>query len=77
MEEGIAEMQKQIDEWFTHHAPSPSDVEKHGNLRHQGKLMAYAILENCPPGETRDAAILSVRKAVMLANAAVACGDKR
>ena len=38
-----------------------------------GKAFATAIIRNTPAGADQKAAVLKVRQAVMLANAAIAC----
>jgi hypothetical protein len=64
----------QIDHWFTYHAPTgPEQLQKYKNLRMAGKILAFAIWENCPPGADASAAVRKVREAVMTANAAIAC----
>ena len=62
-----------IENWFTYHSPDDNAIPKYKELRKQGLRFARAIMENCPPGADRSAAIRKVREAVMTANAAIAC----
>jgi hypothetical protein len=58
---------------FTYHAPTDFQVKQYEWIRDKGFALALEITDNCPPGIEREAAILRVREAVMLANAAIAC----
>lgn len=59
--------------WFTYHSPQPGQAEKYESLRHWGFQLSMGILQLCPAGPDRIAAIRKVREAVMTANQAIAC----
>lgn len=61
-----------LDEIFTYHAPTESDVARYEAIRGAGKAFAKAILENTPQCADQTMAVRVVREAVMWANAAVA-----
>ncbi len=62
-----------LDNWFTHHPPTNSQIAAYKMLRDGGKDFAQMIVALCPPGADTTAAIRKVREAVMTANAAIAC----
>lgn len=66
---------KELDNLFSYHAPREDQVPRYEAIRFSGRGMSQVILENCPPGADRSAAIRKVREAVMTANAAIACGE--
>jgi hypothetical protein len=69
-------MQENLDHWFTYHAPNPEagDLEAYEAIRDAGKNLAEVILRNTPSSADQTVAIRKVREAVMVANAARACG---
>lgn len=64
----------QLDNWFTYHDASPDQVTKYQSIRAAARALAEAILINAPSSADRSDAIRKVREAVMVANAAIACG---
>ena len=72
----LAGPDQQIENWFTHHAPSPPQIEAYQVLRERAKQLAYAIYGLCPASADRSAAIRLLRESVMTANASIACGGK-
>ncbi len=60
---------------FKHHAPKGNQAQRYPVLRQQGMNLAAAITRLCPEGDERNQAIMLVRQAVMMANAAIACGE--
>lgn len=69
------EQAAQLENWFTHHPPKPGQVKRYEDIRDFGRIFAALITDNCPDGAERDAAVLRVREAVMLANASIACNE--
>lgn len=65
-----------IDNWFTYHPPAAAQAAKYVSIREAGKILAATIYVSCPRGADRDAAIMKVREAVMIANASIACGGE-
>jgi hypothetical protein len=65
-----------LENWFTHHPPSPDQVAAYEQLRDAGFMMARVIVLHCPPSADRTVALRKVREAVMTANASIACGGK-
>ena len=63
----------QVNVWFTYHAPHASQIPLYTKIRDDAKLLAQTIVLSCPRGVERDAAINSLRMAVMFANAGIAC----
>lgn len=73
----ITEMTKeQIENWFTYHAPDPTDIPKYTALRDKAKELAHLIVELSPPCADQIAAIRKLRECVFTANAAIACGEQ-
>lgn len=67
---------EQINNWFTYHAPTPDQIPQFQAIREAGKVLATTIRDNAPASADVTDAIRSVRKAVMTANAAIACGGQ-
>lgn len=58
---------------FDYHLPDPADRAKFEAITAKTKELAALLMEQCPPGSDRDAALLKLREARMMANAAIAC----
>lgn len=67
---------EQLENWFTHHWPSPEQQQAYLELRVAGQLLAEKILLHTPASADQTAAIRKVREAVMTANASIACAGK-
>lgn len=61
-----------VGEFFKYHAPNESTIPKHAAINQAAKNFAEIIMANCPRGGDRTLAILQIRAARMMANAAVA-----
>ena len=70
---GVMISYEDLDNWFTYHPPTEEQRECYERLRDAAKQFAEVIVDNTPTGKDQDAAVLLVRQAVMMANAAVAC----
>lgn len=66
----------QISNWFTYHAPTPTQLASYDAIRKTAKVLATAINMECPESADKAAAMRKLRECVMTANAAVACGGK-
>lgn len=64
---------RDLDNWFTYHAPKDEQLPKYTAIREAGKQLASVIFSNTPPGPDQTAAIRKIREAVMTANQAIAC----
>ena len=60
-----------VEQLFTYHAPDPGMVERMQEIREIARLLAKAILRNCPRCADQQVAIGALRQAVMQANAAI------
>ena len=71
---GYADMAglKQIEDWFTYHAPTGDQPQRYERIRSAAKVLARVILQSCPPSADRSAALRQLRETVMTANAAIA-----
>lgn len=65
-----------LENWFTHHPPTPEQVEQYQRIRDEGHRFAAVLTALIPPCADRTVAIRKVREAVMTANAAIACGGR-
>lgn len=65
--------QEHLNNWFMYHSPTPEQVPKYEAIREAGNNLAQVIMENSPASADQTAAIRDVRRAVMQANAAIAC----
>ena len=62
----------ELDELFTYHAPDEGQREAYVNIREAAKSLVRVIRDNAPSSPDRTTAIRDVRRAVHMANAAVA-----
>ncbi len=72
----MGELDQEIENWFTYHAPTPEQIEKYARIRETAMLMAYCIRENAPKSADQTAALRKLRECVMTANAGIACDGK-
>lgn len=68
----MVNLQLEIENWFTYHAPKPDQIPRYEAIRQAGRTFAYAIADNCPTCADTRAAVRKIREAVMTANAAIA-----
>ncbi len=67
-----AKIEDALKDIFSYHAPQDTDVAVYNKLRNGALEFARVVMEECPPGADRMAAVRKIREAVMTANAAVA-----
>ena len=65
--------QKEIDNWFTYHSPTPEDLIAYREIRTAGKIFAETVNRHAPAGADKTAAMRKIRDSVMAANQAIAC----
>lgn len=65
--------QDQIDNWFTHHPPTPEQIVAYGDIRQAAKIYAETVNKHVPDSADKTAAMRKIRESVMAANLAVAC----
>lgn len=66
-----------IDHWFAYHEPrNDAELEAYKKIREAGKAFAKTVLNCTPSCADQTVAIRKIREAVMVANAAVACGGR-
>lgn len=63
---------RQLDAFFTYHAPGQSDLPKFSAIREAAYAFAEVLLANTPSCADQTTAIRCVREAVAWANAAIA-----
>jgi len=68
--------QKDIDNWFSYHAPTKTQVIQYGEIRTAAKIFAETINKHVPAGADKTAAMRELRGCVMAANLAIACYAK-
>ncbi|MGA9474975.1 MAG: hypothetical protein WBV36_21075 [Terriglobales bacterium] len=74
---GVESMsEKDLDDWFSHHASHAGQQEKFDAIHAAGKDFARVIRDCTPPGAHQTAAVRKMREAVYTANAAIAGGGK-
>ncbi len=56
---------------FDHHTPNAEKLQHYEAVHAGAKAFAKVILQHVPAGEDRKAAVLMLREAMMLANAAI------
>jgi hypothetical protein len=63
----------EIENWFAHHPPTEVAEVIHGAIRYRTKTLALWFNSVLPEGPTKTRALTTLRDAMMLANASVAC----
>lgn len=66
------ELNKDLENRFTHHPPKEGQIEKYKILRDEGKMFAYRILDLAPDCRERALALTKLEEAIMWANAGIA-----
>jgi hypothetical protein len=67
---------QQLDDWFTYHSPLDGQIDRYQQLREAAKQFASLVNELVPQSPEKNAAIASIRSAVMWSNAGIACNEK-
>lgn len=68
--------ERELARCFDYHQPDPADRPKYEAITATARQMAETIFAVCPPGPDRDAALVRLREARMVANASIACKVK-
>ncbi|MGC2495935.1 DUF7681 family protein [Candidatus Binatus sp.] len=69
---GVESMsEKDLDDWFSHHAPHAGQQEKFDAIHAAGKDFARVIRDCTPPGAHQTAAVRKMREALYTASAAI------
>ena len=69
-------MKEQIEKNFTYHAPKGTQPARYEVIRHNAKVLAALIDNNCPESREKDIAMTRIEEAVMWANKSIALEDK-
>lgn len=73
---GVESMsERDLDDWFSHHAPQAGQAEKFEAIRTAGKSFAQVVCGCTPPSGHQAAAVRKIREAVYIANAALVGGE--
>jgi len=67
--------QKDIDNWFTHHAPTPEQLKSYDAIRSGAKMLAEDFNCSAPDCADKTAAMRKLRETVMAMNLAIACNS--
>lgn len=65
-----------ISERFTYHPPKGDQTERYLAIREKAKELAFVMAECCPPGRELATALTQLTLVSMLANSAIAIGEK-
>lgn len=65
--------EQEIEDSFTYHTPTESDIEKYKEIRKAALDFGKLLLKNCPATPTRTLAIRKLEETVMWANKSIAC----
>lgn len=76
MTERECEMNSDLENRFTYHAPKPGQPEKYQDLRNLAKSLAYLIEELVPAGREKSLALTRIEEAVFWGNAGIARGGE-
>jgi hypothetical protein len=69
-------MTEKLDNWFSHHAPTPEQAAAYVAIRAAARAFADVIVAHTPPSADQSTAVRKLREAVMAANASIACGGR-
>jgi hypothetical protein len=64
---------KDLENWFTYHSPTPDQPPKYLEIREAGLAFAKVIIANTPSSPDQSVAIRKIRETVMVANQSIAC----
>ena len=67
---------REIENWFTYHAPTAGQLDAYNQIRTAAKYYAEVVNEHVPDCADKTAALRKIRDSVMAANLAVACYQK-
>jgi hypothetical protein len=67
---------KDLDNWFSYHAPTPGQVLVYQQIRDRGREFADFILDVCPPCADTTVAIRKLRELIMQINLAIDCNQR-
>lgn len=65
-------MEEYLARVFTYHAPTPDQIHKYTEIRHEAKILAAMILIDVPEGREKALALTKLEEVVMWANAGIA-----
>lgn len=65
--------QKEINNWFEYHAPTPEQLIAYNDIRQAAKIYAETVNKHVPDSAYKTAAMRKIRESVMAANLAIAC----
>ena len=65
--------QKDMDNWFSYHSPSPAQLVAYNDIRQAAKIYAETVNKYVPDSADKTAAMRKIRESVMASNLAVAC----
>lgn len=68
--------QRDIDNWFMYHPPTPEQLVAYNDIRQAAKIYAETVNKHVPDSADKTVAIRKIRESVMAANLAVACFQK-
>ena len=71
-----ANVEKDLNNRFTYHAPMPNQIGKFENIRKNARWMAALFTQMCPKSRELSLAITKIEEAVFWANAAIARNEK-
>lgn len=72
----LDEWVSRLENWFSYHKPELGQPERYERIRAAGLAFAKVLCAEAPPSDDLGVAVMKVREAVMLANAAIACGGR-
>jgi hypothetical protein len=66
---------RDIENWFTYHAPTEDQIPKYHIIREAAKTFCKILVANTPQSADQSAAVRLLRECVMTANAAIATNN--
>lgn len=63
---------KDLDNRFSHHPPTPEQIEKYARIRQEAQILAELINDLCPESREKGNALTRLDEVMFHANAAIA-----
>jgi hypothetical protein len=69
--------QSELDNWFSYHAPTPSQLRAYNEIRNKAKELAELFESHAINSADKTAALRELRGTVMAMNLAIACNPSK
>lgn len=71
----VPDIQAEIENWFSYHAPKGDQQQRYVAIREKAKELAQLFVASSPPCADQTAALRALRGTVMAMNLTIACNE--